>query len=155
MSDRLFSDRREAGRFLAGLLDSYRGRTDVVVAALPRGGVPVASDVAEALGAPLDTFLVRKLGVPGHEELAMGAILSGGVVVLDDDVVRGLAICAPRPPHLSSPLASPIVARAIPSRVGLGYLPAPRGSGALEGVWVKRLHRLARQHKGETTWQSS
>src|SRR5947199_1859920 len=78
MADRLFRDRRDAGRFLAGLLDRYRGRPDVVVLALPRGGVPVAYEVATALGAPLDVFLVRKLGVPGHEELAMGAIASGG-----------------------------------------------------------------------------
>jgi erythromycin esterase-like protein/predicted phosphoribosyltransferase len=92
MSDRLFRDRRDAGRVLAGLLDKYRGRPDVVVLALPRGGVPVGYEVAMALGAPLDVFLVRKLGVPGHEELAMGAIASGGVVVLNEDVVRGLRI---------------------------------------------------------------
>src|SRR2546422_4704472 len=91
-STRLFSDRREAGRVLAELLGIYRGRKDVVVLALPRGGVPVAYEVATALGAPLDVFLVRKLGVPGHEELAMGAIASGGVVVLNDDVVRDLGI---------------------------------------------------------------
>jgi erythromycin esterase-like protein/predicted phosphoribosyltransferase len=92
MSDRLFRDRRDAGRILAGLLDKYRERPDVVVLALPRGGVPVGYEVAMALGAPLDVFLVRKLGVPGHEELAMGAIASGGVVVLNDDVVRGLRL---------------------------------------------------------------
>jgi predicted phosphoribosyltransferase len=74
------------------LLQHYQGRDDVVVLALPRGGVPVAYEVARALGAPLDVFLVRKLGVPGHEELAMGAIASGDVVVLEDDVVRGLGI---------------------------------------------------------------
>ena len=89
---RLFRDRRDAGRVLAGLLERYRGRSDVVVLALPRGGVPVAYDVATELGAPLDVFLVRKLGVPGHEELAMGAIASGGVVVVNDDVVRGFGI---------------------------------------------------------------
>jgi erythromycin esterase-like protein/predicted phosphoribosyltransferase len=92
MSDRLFRDRREAGRVLAGSLEHYRGRPDVVVLGLPRGGVPVAYEVAAALGAPLDVFLVRKLGVPGHEEVAMGAIASGGVIVLNDDVVRGLRI---------------------------------------------------------------
>jgi predicted phosphoribosyltransferase len=70
----------------------YAGRPDVVVLALPRGGVPVAFEVAEALGAPLDVFLVRKLGVPGHEELAMGAIASGGVRVLNEDVVQALEI---------------------------------------------------------------
>jgi erythromycin esterase-like protein/predicted phosphoribosyltransferase len=92
MSDRLFRDRRDAGRFLAGVLDTYRDRPDVLVLGLPRGGVPVAYEVATALGAPLDVFLVRKLGTPGHEELAMGAIASGGVIVINDDVVRGLGI---------------------------------------------------------------
>ncbi|HEV7897907.1 MAG TPA: erythromycin esterase family protein [Planosporangium sp.] len=92
MTDRLFRDRRDAGRVLAGLLDHYRGQPDVLVLGLPRGGVPVAYEVAMALGAPLDIFGVRKLGVPGREELAMGAIASGGVVVLNDDVVRGLGI---------------------------------------------------------------
>jgi erythromycin esterase-like protein/adenine/guanine phosphoribosyltransferase-like PRPP-binding protein len=91
-SNVLFADRREAGRTLAGLLEHYRDRDDVIVLAVPRGGVPVAYEVATALGAPLDVFLVRKLGVPGHEELAMGAIASGGVVVLNDDVVRGMGI---------------------------------------------------------------
>jgi len=92
MADRLFQDRRDAGRVLAGRLDRYRDRPDVVVLGLPRGGVPVAYEVAAALRAPLDVFLVRKLGVPGQEELAMGAIASGGVVVLNDDVVRALDI---------------------------------------------------------------
>src|ERR1700730_8316793 len=92
MSDRVVRDRRDAGRTLAGLLGHYRGRDDVVVLALPRGGLPVGYEVATALGAPLDVFIVRKLGVPGQEELAMGAIASGGVVVLDDDVVRGMNI---------------------------------------------------------------
>ena len=92
MPDRLFRDRRDAGRFLAGLLEEYRGRPDVIVLGLPRGGVPVAYEVATALGAPLDVFLVRKLGTAGREELAMGAIASGGIMVINDDVVRGLAI---------------------------------------------------------------
>jgi erythromycin esterase-like protein/predicted phosphoribosyltransferase len=92
MPDRLFRDRRDAGRFLAGRLEEYRGRPDVIVLGLPRGGVPVAYEVATALGAPLDVFLVRKLGTPGREELAMGAIASGGVMVINDDVVRGLVI---------------------------------------------------------------
>ncbi|MGZ4108930.1 MAG: erythromycin esterase family protein [Actinomycetota bacterium] len=94
MSEPLFRDRRDAGRTLANLLQRYRDRHDVVVLALPRGGVPVAYEVASALEAPLDVFLVRKLGVPGHDELAMGAIASGGVVVLNEDVVRGLGIPA-------------------------------------------------------------
>jgi putative phosphoribosyl transferase len=88
----LFRDRREAGRFLAGKLTKYFDRPGVLVLGLPRGGVPVAFEVARALHAPLDVFLVRKLGLPGHEELAMGAIASGGVSVLNEDVVRSLRI---------------------------------------------------------------
>jgi putative phosphoribosyl transferase len=91
-----FRDRRDAGRRLAAKLTAYAGRPDVLVLALPRGGVPVAYEVAQAIPAPIDVFLVRKLGVPGHEELAMGAIASDGVLVLNDEVVRGLRI----PPHL-------------------------------------------------------
>jgi putative phosphoribosyl transferase len=87
-----FRDRAEAGRALARVLSHYAGRDDVIVLALPRGGVPVAAEVAKELGAPLDVFVVRKLGVPGHEELAMGAIASGGVLVLDDGVLRWLGI---------------------------------------------------------------
>lgn len=83
-----FRNRGEAGRVLAGKLAAYAGRRDVVVLALPRGGVPVACEVAKALHAPFDIFLVRKLGVPGQEELAMGAIASGDVRVLNQDVVR-------------------------------------------------------------------
>jgi predicted phosphoribosyltransferase len=90
--DLRFRDRRDAGRRLAGWLDRYRGRDDLVVLGLPRGGMPVAAEVAAALDAPLDVFLVRKLGVPGHEELAMGAIASGGVRVLNDDVIRSVGI---------------------------------------------------------------
>jgi len=85
---KLFRDRIEAGRMLARELLRYAGRDDVIVLALPRGGVPVASEVAKALKAPLDVFLVRKLGLPGDEELAMGAIASGGVRVLNEDVLR-------------------------------------------------------------------
>jgi putative phosphoribosyl transferase len=87
-----FRDRREAGRVLAHKLKKYAGRHEVVMLALPRGGVPVAFEVAEALGAPMDIFLVRKLGTPGHRELAMGAIASGGIRVLNDEVVRWLGI---------------------------------------------------------------
>src|SRR5207253_10751478 len=87
-----FIDRREAGRALASLLEKYTGRDDVVVLALPRGGVPVGHEVARALGAPLDVFLVRKPGVPGHEELAMGAIASGGVRVLNREVLGWLPL---------------------------------------------------------------
>jgi len=88
----IFADRREAGRFLASKLTEYADRPDVLVLALPRGGVPVAYEVAQALHAPLDVFLVRKLGVPGREELAMGAIATGGVLVLNEEVVRHLGI---------------------------------------------------------------
>jgi predicted phosphoribosyltransferase len=87
-----FRDRTEAGRLLASKLREYANRDDVVVLALPRGGVPVAFEVARALNAPMDVFVVRKLGVPGHEEVAMGAIASGGVRVLNEDVVLGLGI---------------------------------------------------------------
>src|SRR5437588_8581344 len=87
-----FRDRREAGQVLADRLTAYAGRPDVLVLALPRGGVPVAYEVARALGAPLDVFLVRKLGVPGHEELAMGAIASGGLILLNEEMVRVLGI---------------------------------------------------------------
>lgn len=90
----LFQDRADAGRRLAEKLTGYAGRADVVVLALPRGGVPVGAEVARALGAPLDVFLVRKLGVPGHEELAMGAIASGGVRVVNETVARQLGIPA-------------------------------------------------------------
>ena len=86
----LFLNRFNAGRHLAERLTRYAGRDDVLVLALPRGGVPVGYEVAAALGAPLDVFLVRKLGVPGHEELAMGAIASGGIRVLNEEVMRAL-----------------------------------------------------------------
>jgi predicted phosphoribosyltransferase len=82
-----FADRREAGRLLGGELVQFAERRDVVVLALPRGGVPVAFEVAKALRAPLDVFVVRKLGLPGHAELAMGAIASGGVRVMSEDVL--------------------------------------------------------------------
>jgi len=88
----LFANRREAGRILASLLMRYADRDDVLVLALPRGGVPVGFEVAQALRAPLDVFIVRKLGVPGHDELAMGAIATGGVRVLNDDVVISLEL---------------------------------------------------------------
>jgi predicted phosphoribosyltransferase len=87
-----FHDRRDAGRRLADDLAGYANRPDVRVLALPRGGVPVAYEVARALDAPLDVFVVRKLGVPGHEEFAMGAIASGGAVLLNEQVVRSLGV---------------------------------------------------------------
>lgn len=92
MSEYTFANRAEAGRALAAELRKYAGRNDVVVLALPRGGVPVGYEIAHALHAPLDVFLVRKLGAPGYEELAMGAIASGGVRVLNETVVRQLRV---------------------------------------------------------------
>jgi predicted phosphoribosyltransferase len=88
----IFRDRVDAGRKLAQKLMKYKDRPDLMILALPRGGVPVAFEVARALNVPLDILLVRKLGVPGHEELAMGAIASGGVRILNQDVVRILRI---------------------------------------------------------------
>lgn len=88
----LYRNRREAGRALGRALERYTEGSDVIVLALPRGGVPVAFEVARALRAALDVFLVRKLGLPGHEEYAMGAIASGGVRVLEDEVVRRFGI---------------------------------------------------------------
>jgi putative phosphoribosyl transferase len=90
--NRRFGSRREAGEKLVEKLSSYANRPDVLVLALPRGGVPVAYEVARALHAPLDVFLVRKLGVPGYEELAMGAIATGGVRVLNKDVTAQMDI---------------------------------------------------------------
>jgi predicted phosphoribosyltransferase len=98
----IFKDRSDAGRRLAELLESYARRDDLLVLGLPRGGVPVAYEVARRLQAPLDVFLVRKLGVPGEEELAMGAIASGGVLVLNDAVVRALHI----PPRMIEEVAA-------------------------------------------------
>jgi predicted phosphoribosyltransferase len=98
----IFPDRTEAGKYLATKLLSYKDRQDVLVLALPRGGVPVAFEVAQALHVPLDIFLVRKLGVPGHEELAMGAISTGGVRVLNEDTVEYLRI----PEHVIDAIAA-------------------------------------------------
>lgn len=89
---RVFRDRREAGRVLAGMLSGYRGRKGLIVLGLPRGGIPVAWEVAAALGAPLDAFVVRKLGAPGHDEFAMGALARDGRVVVNDDILRALRV---------------------------------------------------------------
>jgi putative phosphoribosyl transferase len=96
-----FRDRAQAGRVLAERLARYAGRDDVLVLGLPRGGVPVAAEVARALGAPLDVFLVRKLGLPGQEELAMGALASGGALVLNEELVEALRL----PPSLIEQVA--------------------------------------------------
>lgn len=89
-----FRDRTEAGQLLAGELGVYANQPDVIVLGLPRGGVPVAAEVARKLGAPLDVFVVRKLGFPGHPELAMGAIASGGLRVLNEEVVHSMRVPA-------------------------------------------------------------
>lgn len=94
VSSQTFRDRVEAGEMLAGRLAGYRDRDNVIVLALPRGGVPVAHEVARALQVPFDVYVVRKLGVPGHEELAMGAIATGGVRQVNRDVVEALGIPA-------------------------------------------------------------
>src|SRR5437868_13444940 len=99
----LYRDRLEAGRILATMLTTYANRNDVLVLALPRGGVVVAFEVAKALHVPLDVFLVRKLGVPGHEELAMGAIATNGVCVLNDRVVQSL--------HIPRNVIEPVIAK--------------------------------------------
>lgn len=88
----MYADRAEAGRRLAALLGRFKGREDVVVLGIPRGGVVVAFEIAEALHAPMDVLVVRKLGVPGHEELAFGAIASGGVTYLDSEAVEAIGL---------------------------------------------------------------
>jgi len=97
-----FQNRTEAGRLLAAKIYAYADRPDVVVLALPRGGVPVAYEVARALHAPLDVFVVRKLGVPGHEELAMGAIASGGTRVINREVVRAAGVSVEELEHVEA-----------------------------------------------------
>jgi putative phosphoribosyl transferase len=101
MMVRRYHDRSAAGKILAEALSSYAGRPDAVVLGLPRGGVPVAVEIARTLGLPLDVFIVRKLGVPGHEELAMGAIASGGVRVLNHEVVNHLGLSAESIEHVA------------------------------------------------------
>jgi predicted phosphoribosyltransferase len=88
----LFKDRRDAGRVLGGYLQNYANKKNAVILALPRGGIPVAYEIAKALNLPLDVFIVRKIGVPGREELAMGAIASGDIVILNEDVINALKI---------------------------------------------------------------
>jgi predicted phosphoribosyltransferase len=100
---RIFADRRDAGRLLSEQLTAYAGRSDVIVLGLPRGGVPVAYEIARRIRAPLDILVVRKLGVPGHRELAMGAIASGGIEVVDEQTVEHFGIS---PRELESVVAS-------------------------------------------------
>jgi len=121
-----FRDRTEAGRFLAESLSKYAKRPDVVVLGLPRGGVPVAFEVARALNAPLDVFVVRKLGAPWQPELAMGAIATGGVRVLNNDVVRGLGITNEEIESVAAEEQKELERR---ERVYRGGRPAPDVSG--------------------------
>src|SRR6202171_4453774 len=125
-----FRNRNEAGRLLAEKLTAYANRPDVLVLALPRGGLPVAYEVARALAAPLDVFLVRKLGVPGYEELAMGAVATGGVRVLNEELVKRLGI----PDHLIDAVAAreqQELARR--ERLYRGGRPTPDGRGRHAG----------------------
>ncbi|HTY27041.1 MAG TPA: erythromycin esterase family protein [Mycobacterium sp.] len=115
---RVFKDRHEAGQVLAGLLQAYRGRPDVVVLGLARGGIPVAYEVASSLGVPLDAFIVRKLGAPGHEEFAVGALASGGRVVVNDDVLRGLRITPEQLREIAEREAAELIRRETAYREG-------------------------------------
>ncbi|WP_460429222.1 phosphoribosyltransferase, partial [Amycolatopsis endophytica] len=117
-----FTDRRHAGRRLAARLDRWRGR-DVVVLGLPRGGVPVAYEVARALGAPLDVILVRKLGVPYQPELGLGALGEGGLRVVDPDSLRRFGIRAPELAAVESAERSELDRRAARFRTGRSRLP--------------------------------
>ena len=121
-----FRDRSDAGRQLAGQLERLRGEPNLLVLALPRGGVPVGFEVAQTLAAPLDVFVVRKLGVPGHEELAMGAIATGGARVLNDEVVARLGIT---PAVLQSVTAREATEVARRERLYRGDRPAPEVFG--------------------------
>src|SRR4030088_857185 len=122
----IFRDRREAGRLLAEKLAAYADRPDVLVLALPRGGVPVAYEISQTLHAPLDVFVVRKLGVPGHEELAMGAIASGGVRVLNRDIVEDIGISRPEVEAVTQAEEAELRRR---ERVYRGDRPPPTVSG--------------------------
>lgn len=126
MAQTVFCDRSEAGRLLATKLLAYAGEPDVVVLGLPRGGVPVAFEVAQILAAPLDVFLARKLGVPGHEELAMGAVASGGVRVLNHDVVDRLGIA---PEEIDAVVAREVAELARREQLYRGGRPPPEVDG--------------------------
>jgi putative phosphoribosyl transferase len=121
--DMIFADRAEAGRRLASKLGNYTGRTDAIVLGIPRGGVVVADEVAQALGAPLDVFLSRKLGVPGQEELAFGALASGGVRVLDQDLIRELGISSAQIERITEQVRAELERRERAYRDGRPALP--------------------------------
>jgi len=125
-----FADRRAAGRDLAGRLGRWADEGDLVVLGLPRGGVPVAGEVARMLDAPLDVFVVRKLGVPGHEELALGAVASGGVRVLNDEVVATFGVSDADLALLTARARREVAAREIAYREGAPAL-APTGRAAV------------------------
>ncbi len=122
----IYNDRREAGRALAARLHGRFAGKDLLVLGLPRGGVPVAWEVARALGAPLDVYLVRKLGVPGHEELAMGAIASGGVRILNHDLIAQLGIPGPMIDQVTAREQRELARR---ERLFRGDRPEPRIAG--------------------------
>ena len=121
-----FTNRNEAGRELAAMLDAFRDRSDVIVLALPRGGVPVAFEVAEAIDAPLDVFTVRKLGAPANEEYAIGAIATGGITLVDTNAVRALGVGAAAMDALVAKERAELVRR---ERLYRGDRPAPGLSG--------------------------
>jgi predicted phosphoribosyltransferase len=117
-----FADRAEAGRLLAGRLATYANRADVLLLALPRGGVAVAFELARALGLPLDVLLVRKLGVPGYEELAFGAIAGGGVRILDPDVIESFALSQGAIDRVAAEAESELIRRESVFRAGRAAL---------------------------------
>jgi putative phosphoribosyl transferase len=153
MDNRPFKDRKEAGVALAARLADYNNRGDVVVLALPRGGVPVADEVARRLRAPLDVFLVRKLGLPGHPELAMGAIATGGVRVLNEDVVRWYGVPSAVIDQVAASEQAELERRERTYREGRSLLPLEGRTvlliddGLATGSTMKAAVRAVRAHK--------
>jgi putative phosphoribosyl transferase len=127
MPSPLFKDRTDAGQFLARKMGSFKDRPDLIVLALPRGGVPVAFQVATAIRAPLDVFVVRKLGAPNHEELAFGAIASGGVTVLNREIIEAVGISEK---EINATVARDQIELARRERAYRGDIPSPSRSGA-------------------------
>jgi putative phosphoribosyl transferase len=147
----IFEDREDAGRRLAGALGDYRG-ADAVVLGLPRGGVPVAAQVAAALRIPLDVIIVRKLGVPGQPELAMGAVGEDGVVVLNDDVLAMAGVTAAQLERVESRERREVLTRAARFRRGAGHLPLSGRTaivvddGVATGATARAACQVARAH---------